>query len=101
MKLCYVAALAGWALMSPPTVTVPGLNYGFPNTRAPLSEWNTVASFDSINDCERENRVVHDKWITTAASTPASEANCGAAAGRVRINASQQTVALAVDATLR
>ncbi|MGO9454922.1 MAG: hypothetical protein ACLQDV_28315 [Candidatus Binataceae bacterium] len=48
MKLRHAATLAlvGWYLVVPP------LNNGYPNMRARFSQWETVRSFYTVDDCE-------------------------------------------------
>jgi hypothetical protein len=53
MNLRHAAALAlvGWYLMLPPTRFDSSKVFQL-RPRAPLSEWETVSSFDSAKDCE-------------------------------------------------
>jgi len=50
MKPCYAAALAlvGWYLMGPPLTSPDSDKY---ETQAPLSRWETIASFDTAAQC--------------------------------------------------
>jgi len=41
-------ALVGWYLIAPPPRTVDGTDY---DPKAPLSEWQMIGKFDTIEDC--------------------------------------------------
>ena len=52
MKPRHAAALAlvGWYLIAPPPRTEGGTDY---DPKAPLSEWQMIGKFDTIEDCRK------------------------------------------------
>jgi hypothetical protein len=62
MNLRHVAvvALVGWYLIAPPPITEDTNHY---DPKAPLSEWEMIGKFDTIEDCRtypvREHEIMH------------------------------------------
>jgi hypothetical protein len=82
MKPRHAAALAlvAWYLIAPPPRTEDGTVY---DPKAPLSEWQMIGKFDTIEDCRtypgREPEIMHGFYVDHPELPPSAELNDKAA----------------------